>query len=196
MTNGHSDEPRKGETHEIFKKGLMMKSINLLALPGAAEFSPAGENVDADKVSRVSQAMHGLLDRLVKTSQLTGWHKDNPTLHAYNIERPALVETLRAQAGMPIEGEEPESWRLMLARYKRPGISSLVMHYTVYLGPNRFMDNGLDVNVLNGQIHAGNGMLADRQLDNVPVNIADVPGVDNALVKDIALIQEHNGFAE
>lgn len=213
-----------------------MKSINLLALPGATEFTPedrhvryaaergiatasannAGRNAliaassissspeantlieratNGSKVQRVAQAMHGLLDTYVNsTNQLTGWHKDNPTLHAHNVERPALVSALRAQAGLPVEGEERESWRLMVARYKRPGISSLMMHYTVYLDERRFMENGLDVGPLGDQIHAGNGLLADRQLNDFPVNIAEVPGVADAIIEDLNLIRDQNSI--
>ncbi len=208
-----------------------MKSINLLALPGAAEFTPqdrlthyvAERGVDevlanagrgalptaqellertADaqqaeyKAHRVAQAMHGLLEGYVQNAhQLVGWHKENPTLHAHNVERPALVNVLRAQAGLPIEGEERESWRVMLARYKRPGISSVMMHYTVYLDERRHMENGLDIGPLGDQIHAGNGLLADRQINDFPVNIAEVPGVADAIIEDIDLIREQNGIA-
>ena len=213
-----------------------MKSIDLLALPGATEFTPqdrlaryvaerGAEGIIANtghralvaassissspeaaalieraanesKAHRVATAMHGLLDAYVEsTNQLVGWHKDNPTLHAHNVERPALVATLRAQAGLPIEGEERESWRLMVARYKRPGISSLMMHYTVYLDERRHMDNGLDIGTLGDQIHAGNGLLADRQINDFPVNIAEVPGVADAIIADIDLIREQNNIA-
>jgi hypothetical protein len=207
-----------------------MKSINLLALPGATEFTPqdrltryaAERGVDevlastgrgalptaqellertADaqqpeyKAHRVAQAMHGLLDKYTENAtQLVGWHKENPTLHVHNVERPALVSALRAQAGLPIEGEERESWRVMLARYKRPGISSVMMHYTVYLDERRFMENGLDIGSLGDQIHAGNGLLADRQISNFPVNIVEVPGVVDAIIEDIDLIREQNGI--
>jgi hypothetical protein len=207
-----------------------MKSINLLALPGATEFTPqdrltryaAERGVDevlastgrgalptaqellertADaqqpeyKAHRVAQAMHGLLDKYTENAtQLVGWHKENPTLHVHNVERPALVSALRAQAGLPIEGEERESWRVMLARYKRPGISSVMMHYTVYLDERRFMENGLDIGPLGDQIHAGNGLLADRQISNFPVNIVEVPGVVDAIIEDIDLIREQNGI--
>lgn len=212
-----------------------MKSINLLALPGATEFTPedrlvryaaergiakasanAGRNAliaassissspeantlieratNGSKVQRVAQAMGSLLDNYVDGAhQLTGWHKDNPTLHAHNVEHPALVSALRAQAGLPVEGEERESWRVMLARYKRPGISSVMMHYTVYLDERRFMENGLDIGPLGDQIHAGNGLLADRQLNDFPINIAEVPGVVDAIIEDIDLIREQNGI--
>lgn len=211
-----------------------MKSINLLALPGATEFTPQDrlaryatergveeiaantghaalvssssissssettdliERTTGSNAQRVAQAMRGLLDTYVmNTSQLVGWHRENPTLHAYSVERPALVDVLRAQAGLPVEGEEREAWRIMVARYKRPGISSLMMHYTVYLDERRYMDNGLDIGTVGDQIHAGNGMLADRQLHDFPVNIAEVPGVADAIIKDIGLIGEQNNI--
>ncbi len=169
-----------------------MKSINLLALPGARELQP---QTDVAKELRVARAMHSLLDDYVEVSApIIDHNRYNPTLYAHNIDRPALVGTLRAQAGLPAEGEEPESWRLLLSRFKQPGLSSIVMSYTVYLGSSRYMENGLDVGVVGGQLHAGNGLLADRQIGNLPIDIAEVPGVADAIIEDLETLRTFNGI--
>jgi hypothetical protein len=172
-----------------------MKSINLLALPGATEFDPTTTPQEDDNATRVARAMHGLLDDYAKSDgRLTEYAKENPMLYAHNIGRPALVGVLRAQAGHMLDGEEPESWRLLLNRFSGQEPASMVMSYTVYLGSNRGMDNGLDVRILGSQLYAGNGGLADPQIKNMPVNIAEVPGVADAITEDLALLREQNGL--
>lgn len=205
-----------------------MKSINLLALPGATELTPpdplkryiaergtedvlalsglgalpfaqellastSEPDVRHDNAWRVAEAMNGTLDAYISsTNQLTGWHKENPSLHARHIARPALVAVLREHADQPVEGEEHETWRLTVARYKQPGLASVMMHYTVYLGGETYMRNGLDVGVVGDQLYAGNGELAERKPREAPVDIADVPGVIDALIEDIAYVREYN----
>lgn len=173
---------------------VIMRSIDLLALPGATEFDPTSSSSETDSARRVSTAMHGLLDNYIESDfRFTEHVKDNPMLYAHNVGRPALVGALRAQAGI-IEGEEQESWRLLLNRFKRQEPAPVVMSYAVYLGSNRYMDNGLDVHVIGNQISAGNGLLADRQIESQPVNIAEVPGVTEAILKDLTEIGRQNNL--
>lgn len=172
---------------------MTMKRINLLALPGATEFDPTTKAHEEDNAVRVAKAMHGLLDDYVESDfRFTEHRKNNPMLYAYNVGRPALIGALRAQAGQSSEGEELESWRLLLNRFGGQEPASVIMSYTVYLGGDRWMRNGLDIHVLGNQVYAGNGELADRQIDNMPVNIAEVPGVADAIIEDLALLRKQN----